>query len=277
MKSILIPIDFSPAAYNTAAYGIALAKTLNAERIILYNAYQPYISEDPEYTPLIASDAIAYKAISEEGLEKMRTTFQNEIPASMELILESDFNIVEQGIEEASEKHNAELIIMNLTSTGNLANALFGSTAISLSKHSKTPVLIVPEDVKFSPLQKVLLALDLKQSKQTTPVDEISKILDALNAQLDVLHVSLHEKDTTPDFEDDIEFLKTAFSKYNSQYYIEKGSHLTETINAFAAQHHSDMIIMIPKKHGWFESIFRHSESKAIVLHSHIPVLAIHE
>ena len=277
MKSILIPTDFSEAGYNTTAYGIALAKALNTERIILYNAYQPYIPEDPEYAPVLAIDAGAYKAISEEGMEKMKNTFQHEIPASIELICESDYNIVEHGIEEASEKYNAELIVMNLTSTGDLANILFGSTAVSLSKHSTVPVLIVPEKIKFSSLQKILLAIDLKQSKKTTPLDEIRKMLDASKAQLDVLHVSLHDKDSEDSFEEDIEFLKTSLGNYNTQYYFEKGNDLTETINAFAAQHHSDMIIMIPKKHGWFESIFRHSDSKAIALHSHVPVLAIHE
>ncbi len=277
MKNILIPTDFSDASYRTIAYGIALSKTLNAEKIIIYNAYQPYISEDPEFKPVLLNEIDMYKEVSEQAMQKIKDTFQEKIDPAAQLICEVDYNVVEGGIIEASEKYNAGLIVMNVSSTGALENLLFGSTAVSLSKHSKIPVLIVPAEAKFTKLDKILLAIDLKNTKTTTPVNHIKKILDITNAKLDALHVLVHEKDTDNVKEEDIEFLKTNFAGYNTQYYIEQAHSLTEGINDFADKHQSDVIIMIPKKRGWLESIFRRSESKIIAFHSHIPVLAIRE
>ncbi|MFT4155682.1 universal stress protein [Parafilimonas sp.] len=277
MKSILIPTDFSDTSYHTISYGIALAKALSTEKIVIYNAYQPYVPEDPEYNPVSLSDLELYKEIGEQGMQKIKDVFQGGMPSSIELICEVDYNVVESGIIEVSEKYNAGLIIMNVSSTGALENLLFGSTAVSLSRHSKIPVLIVPAEAKFTKLDKMLLAIDLKNTKTISPIPHIRQLLDITHAQLDALHVLVHEKDTEEVREEDIEFLKTNFAGYKTQYFVEKAHTLTDGINDFADEHQSDMIIMIPKKRGWLESIFRRSESKAIVFHSHVPVLAIRE
>lgn len=277
MKNIIIPTDFTEASYHTISYGIALAKALHTERIILYHAYQSYVPGDPDFGLVMPADVETYKALSEEGMEKVKTTFKNQLLSSIQLLCENDYNIIENGIEEAAEKYKADLVIMNLSASSGLENALFGSTAISLSKTSKTPVLIVPADAKFTQFNKALLAIDMADAEKTTPIAAIKNFLAATNAQVDVLHVALNDKNSEENFDKQVQFLKSALNSFNVQFHFEKGDHLREVINNFAAQHQSDIIIMIPKQHGWFQSIFRHSYSKEIVFHSHIPVLAIHE
>jgi hypothetical protein len=38
-----------------------------------------------------------------------------------------------------------------------------------------------------------------------------------------------------------------------------------------------DLIITIPKKMGWFDSLFRRSHTKMLAFHSHVPLMVVHE
>ena len=278
MKSIIVPTDFSSASYNTARYAIALAADLSADKIVLYNAYQPYIPEDPEYNTILTQDISEYKTISEEGLIKMKSTLQAEAPSSLQLDCESDYSMIQAGIESACKKHNAVLVIMGVTGTGNsIEEAIFGSNAVDVARHSKTPVIIVPSAAKYSGLQKILLVLDFKKVAETTPVNEINSLLNATNAQLDVLHVEINDGGTEESVDNEKKILNSLFNNYEPQYYFVKGENFTETINQFAVENNSDLIIVIPKKHGLFESIFKRSHTKALAFHSHIPIMTIHE
>ena len=48
-------------------------------------------------------------------------------------------------------------------------------------------------------------------------------------------------------------------------------------INQFVADNKIDMIVFIPKKHSFFNSIFHESNTKRMAFHSTIPLLALHE
>src|SRR5215831_14360290 len=110
MQAILVPTDFSPNAYNAARYAIALATDFKAAKVVLYNAYQPYVSEDPELGLPYQTDMDEFKQISEDGLMKMNDVLRQEMPPSIALEYESDYNIITGGVADACEKYDAGLI-----------------------------------------------------------------------------------------------------------------------------------------------------------------------
>ena len=278
MQTILVPTDFSPNAYNATRYAIALAKNLKATKIILYNAFQPYVAQDPELGLPLQIDLEEFKQLSETGLEKMQQVFQNEVDDTIQLEYKSDYNVITTGILEACKNYGTDLIIMGITGSENkLENAFMGSTAIDVSKQSELPVIIVPAQARYSKLQKILLALDFKKIGETTPVAEIKKLLDATNAALDVLHVEANKAETKTEFINEQNIFDALFNNYNPQYHFIEGENFTETINQFAEENKSDLIIVIPKKHGLFEGIFKRSHTKALAFHSHTPIMTIHE
>lgn len=277
MQTILVPTDFSASAYNAALYAIALAADIKATKIILYHAYQPYIADDPELGLPLQFDVEEFKQISESGLTKMKNILQAELSSSIELSSESDYNTITNGIMHACKKHNAELIVMSIAATDSkLEEALIGSSAVDVAKQSEIPVIIVPAETKYKKLQKILLALDLKKVASATPVHEIKKLLDATSAQLDVLHVEANNSNET-EFENELAIFNSLFSNYNPKVYFLQGKTFVDTINDFALRNETDLIIVIPKKHGLFEGLFKQSHTKALAYHSHIPIMSIHE
>src|SRR4051794_22444401 len=128
MQSILVPTDFSSHSYNAARYAIELAKDLKATKIILYNAYQPYVSEDPELGLPLQTDMEEFRQLSKTNLEKMQTALQPEASTSIALEYESDYSVITSGILDACKKHNAELVIMGITGAETkLEEAIIGS------------------------------------------------------------------------------------------------------------------------------------------------------
>ena len=278
MQPIIVPTDFSPGAYNAARYAIALATDLKATKIVLYNAYQPFISEDTGMDVLLIQDISDFKKISEEGLVNMREKIQAEVPSSIQLELESEYSLVTDGILGVCEKYNAELIVMGITGAETkLEEAIIGSNAVDVARDSKIPVVIIPVNAEYEKLRKVLLAVDFKKVAETTPVSEIKRLLDVTNAQLDVLHVEAAANTAHIDLDDEKKVFNSLFSNYNPQYHFIESENFTDAINDFAISNGSNLIIVIPKKHGLFEGIFKRSHTKALAFHSHIPVLSIHE
>ncbi|MBS1744876.1 MAG: universal stress protein [Bacteroidetes bacterium] len=276
MQTLLVPTDFSKNAYNAALYAIALAEDIQSSKIILYNAYEPYVAEDPELGMPIQMDLEEFRKISTSGLAKMKEVLEQRLPASLELVCESEYNLVTTGIISACKRHQADLIVMGIRGAGTkLEEAIIGSTSIDVARESKTPVIIVPADASFSKLKKVLLALDFKKTAGETAAAAIKKLLTDTNASLDVLHVEINKSHETT--ASDHETFESLFNDYNPQFHFVKGNSFTEAIDSFAIENKTDLIIVIPKKHGLFEGIFKPSHTKALAFHSHIPVMTLQE
>lgn len=276
MQTLLVPTDFSKNAYNAARYAIALAADIGVSKIILYNAYEPYVAEDPELGMPIQIDLEEFRKISNNGLAKMKEELQHELPAAIELVCDSEYNIVTSGITEACKKHHADLIVMGISIAGTkLEEAIIGSTSIDVSKESKTPVIIIPANAQYTGLKNVLLALDFKKTAGETAAAAIKKLLDDTHAQLDVLHVETNKPHETKLSEQ--QSFETLFNEYNPRFHFLKGNSFTDTIDTFALENNTDLIIIISKKHGLFGSIFKPSHTKSLAFHSHIPVMTLHE
>jgi nucleotide-binding universal stress UspA family protein len=64
---------------------------------------------------------------------------------------------------------------------------------------------------------------------------------------------------------------------YTPEYHHVDSKDFAEAVNDFVAQNKVDMIITIPKKHGFFESIFKRSHTKQLAYHTHVPLLCMHD
>jgi nucleotide-binding universal stress UspA family protein len=277
MQTILVPTDFSVTAKNAALYAIQLAEDLGVKRVVVYHAYQLPVSVDPMMPTLQMMDLEEFKKISETGLDR----FVHEIKASIStpVIIEAvnEFNVLDIGIEQICERLHPGLIIMGITGGGKVEEVLIGSNTTDIAKKSKTPVIIIPAECKYTPLQEIVLACDLKKVVETTPVEPIKNLLDKTKAKLYVLNVSDSKNPVTADASYESLMVETLFESYHPDYHFLEGDDFTEVINQFATKHEVDLIITIPKKHGLFDQLFRRSHTKMLAFHSHVPLMVVHE
>lgn len=278
MKTILVPTDFSETARNAALYAINLAVDLKANTIVFYNAFQapPVMTENVlPAMPLV--DIETMKEISDEGMETFIEKMKIDTPAGIDLKERTGFSVLLNDIDEICKEEGAELIVMGITGTSKIEEVLIGSTALSVMKHTKVPVIVVPAEAKYNSIKNVVLACNYKNVVETTPVAPIKTILDATKASLFVVNVYESEKEMTPDKTTQQELLHNLFNEYNPVFKFENNHDFIEGINHFVETNQIDMIITIPRKHKLFEGLFSERHSKKLAFHSHVPLMYVHQ
>ena len=276
MKTILIPTDFSTTAKNAAFYALGIAKQFGMDRIVLYNAYQAPVSVDPMVPTVQLLDMDLMKKSSEEGLADFKAALVKEPNGDIQIDSVSEYNVLTGGINDLCKTVNANLVVMGITGGGAVTETLIGSNAVSVSLQSEVPVVIVPPDAKYRPVKKILLACDFKKVLSTTPVALLKTILDSASAELHVLHVNTpNEKSLDMSFENMV--LDGLLKGYHPQYHFVNNESFTNGINYFAENNGIDLIVTMPKKHGFFESLFKSSHTKKLAFHSHLPLMVLHD
>lgn len=278
MKTILVPTDFSATAKNAAIYAMGLAKQIGASKVILYNAYEaimPSLSIDPTVPSIMPVDIETYKNISETGL----STFANELhhlcDGSITIEKLSNLNTLVSGISEAAETTGASFVVMGITGGSALEENLIGSNTVDVAREITVPMIIVPPNAVFKIIEEITLAVDLKKVASTTPLGPIKKLLDTIKAKFFVLHVNDGEEEADKD--EQIANLNCLLQGYNPEYFFVNNISFIDGINDFVDSKNVDLLVTIPKKHGWFEKLFKRSHTKLLAFHSHVPLMVVHD
>jgi nucleotide-binding universal stress UspA family protein len=112
----------------------------------------------------------------------------------------------------------------------------------------------------------------------TVPLDKIKNIIKEFGASLQVLYVRPEDSNAFTNekiFESG--WLHMALEDLHPLYQYVSGENIEEKICEFAKENKVDLLIIVPKKHILLSKIFVHSNSKGVVLHTHVPVMAIHK
>ena len=276
MKTILVPIDFSATATNASNYALALAKQYSINRIVLYNAYQAPVSVDPMVPTVQLLDIDLMKKSSQEGLTQAKKALEHLDSKDIQIDTFSEYNILTGGINELCAAVSADLVVMGITGGGAVTETLIGSNAVSVSQHSKLPVIIVPPNSVFEKINKLVLACDFEQVEETTPMKPLTKLLEITGAELHVLHVNTpSNKIIDHSFENMI--LDRMLKGFSPTYHFIENESFTAGINLFSEKNKIDLIITMPKKHGFFDSLFKKSHTKKLAFHSHLPLMVMHD
>lgn len=275
MKTIIVPTDFSETAYNAARYAIGLAEQTGASRILLYHAYELIvpIPDLPTAVPMVNMDDL--KAASIDGLEKMKSLLSPALPAGVTLDFRADNHLLAANIDQVCKDEQADLIIMGITGGSQLEEILVGSNTVDVVKNSNFPVIVVPTQASFRPIRKIVFACDLRKVAKTTRKDVLHMVLDIFKPELHVLNIQKEGREHIHPEEN--QELDNMLHNYNPQYHFVDHPNTVEGITAFAEKEAADLLLIIPKKHGLFDSIFKRSTTSRIAFNTHIPLLSIHE
>lgn len=281
MKTILIPTDYSDTAKNAALYAVNLASQLQIQNIVLYNAYQaPPVISETAVMPTASMpyfDIDAFRDISVKGMEQFKKSIENFSPPNIKIETQIEYGALDNDINKICENNEVDLIVMGITGTSKIEEVLIGSTAISLVKNTKIPVIIVPADARYTAVRNIMLACDYKKVAETTPVQAIKRIADATKAKLHVVNVYESDKEINSGKTYQQELLRSLLSDYDPFFHFIHNEDFVIGINDFVEENNIDLIITIPKKHRFFEGLFKESHTKKLAFHSHVPLMYAHE
>lgn len=280
MKTILIPVDFSDAAKHAAGWALQFAQTVQATTVIFYNAYEPPIINDPTnidtgLNPVIVYDVEELRVNNKTHLNKLVSGITANVPSSFVIQTISELDTLRNGIEELCNTRSIDLIVMGISVADKLTETLMGSASLDIARDITVPVIVVPLQAVYKPAAQILFTCDYKDVSDTIPVSAITGFVATTQAQLHVLHVDAHEE--KPEHLHEKEILQTLLQSAAPIYHTLQHADFTAAIKAFTAEKGIDLIIAIPKKHGFFSGLFHTNHIKQLAYSSEVPLMLVHE
>jgi len=272
MKTILVTTDFSKAAQNAVNYAADMALSVNADLLLLHVVQSPLSYSD---LPLVISleDMMrsAEKDISDLTWElKLKTN--NKLNIGSEVGMGSFFS----ELKDVCERIKPYVVVMGTQGKTAAEHLMFGEHAVHTIRHLSWPVITVPPGAAFSSVKRIGLASDLTEVVETTPIDEIKKLVSDFNAELHILNTGNKEV-----FDADIVFesglMQEMTMALKPTFHFINNANTDEGIMDFADKNHIDLLIVLPKRHSLMDRLIHKSHTKQLVLHSHVPVMALHQ
>ncbi|WP_158995793.1 universal stress protein [Mucilaginibacter sp. L196] len=281
MKTYLVPIDFSKASINAAEYAAALSHQTNVGHIILLNAYYVSIYEtslpSPDMVLLREEDIEQNAADRIEKLTSLKHKLAKQVRPGVEISVHLNRTHLLRAVIENSISKNVDLIILGSQGNSSSEDSHIGSHVIKIAKASPIPIIVVPPAYTFKKVSRVVVAIDFNKVKDTVPLEALQRLLDKKKAELMVVNVDDKGKHLQGDAERMIEetTLHKMLKQYDPKYFFLEDTDVISGILQFAAHKDAQLVIALPHKYSFFQSIMHTSISHQLAASSAVPVLLL--
>lgn len=271
MKTILVPIDFSDASYNSANYAASLANIFNAELILVHAYLNPgSIDEMPRELFVAPGEDLheIKERLMEEDVEILRKKFTVKIKGKVKE------GIASQVIETTTAEVAADLIVMGIKGKGR-SNSIFGSTTSITMRKSNIPVLVIPEGAVFATLNIITLASNFNLETEFSNYVFLKNVAEKFNSTIQIVNV--RKKDSQFTKEELSEKLNISYALPGTKYkfYTIEDDDVEDGIEDFLDTHPSSLLVMVARKRNFFERLFGKSNTKEMSKETDIPLLVL--
>lgn len=275
MRDIVITTDFSDSAMNAAKYAVALAKPLGVKNIILYHSFGNNLSDTdiPEDNLEIAPTP----ANIQSSLKGVESELRDLLFDELEIEMVSNGLTLRAGLEKLVSERSPSLVVIGATGKSAMEQVFVGSNAKSLASENIVPLLIIPQEAKYSPIDKLVFACDLTRVSAKAPVDEIRRWLEKLKSDLLVFNVVQEGKHIDSDDLGGLKRLKDLLDEFAAEYHYSEKRGVASEITNFSQENKAGLIVTIPKVEGILGNLFKRSVSTQLIKKSTIPVLILRE
>ncbi len=276
MKTILLPTDFSKNSINAINYATELFKNEICNFYILnVQKASSFISDD---MMVVSSSATIYSTL----IDAAKKSISN-IISSIEVSQKNDkhqfFSIVDydnfiDSINQTSEKHQVDLIIMGTKGASGLQRVLFGSNTARVMQRCHTPVLAIPEGCKYAPLHKIAFTTNHINLFTIEELQALKTVLELWNSKLYILHVA-DEHHLAQKQLQNMDFFDTYFPDAVHDYIDVNTKDMFDTVHRYIADNSIDMLAMISEKHSFLERLFTRHALETFAFSIDVPFLVM--
>ena len=275
MKVILIPTDFSENARNATLYALS-SFNLEKDRFILLNSYTiPSTGRSAIMTDLTADmRREAKRDLYREKEELVELCGQS--AEKIEIVTElGDLTSVINCIRDTYE---IDYVVMGTKGASGFEEVFIGSNAYDVVRDVECPVIIVPENAKFQKQSKIVFAADFTKIDDTVVLLPLINFVKENKAELHIVNVLSKEDDHETEKSIEKMRLKKYFEAIeNHKFHTFKDVSVAEGIDKYVKSVDADLLVMLARKNGFFDSIFRTKVTRKVVLHTSVPVLVLHD
>ena len=271
MFKILIPTDFSPAAYSAAKYALAISDHFNLIEITLFHCIDTTLTANGLIHEL--QDVLLKEA--EKEIKKMSDELAVNLKSGVHIEYDVIFGNVEDEILRKTVEGESDLVVMGTKGAGGIEKVLFGSTASKVVEEVKNcPVIVVPFNTPIKPITSILYATDLADLKSESEL--IIAFGKLFHACIDILHVT-----DDPEKEKKQDEVKVAYELVKNFNYVALSFHAVfnldplDGIEDFIIKNKPSIVAMFTRRKTIFDKFLKGNLTKEMAFHTHVPLLAI--
>lgn len=268
MKTIIAATDFSPVAENAVEYAAGIARKTNS-RLVLYHSF---------VIPVHAGNTILPASSIQELMDDNAALLAiKALALSAEYGIQTDhesaFSFIEEELVSLIHRYNADLLVLGMARK-TLEQDLWGNTTTLAIKKLKFPVLAVPIGAKFEGAKNVLFACDVLKGVSEKVLAGIKELAEHLDAEVEVFTVdkTVRELQSRPNCIQEIDEGLNGISYY---YKNVESSLVIEEIEKEIVEFKADLLIMVPRKYGFWSSLVHKSKTRMMASGLDIPLLSI--
>ena len=277
MKKIIVPTDFSRVSMEGLFFAINIAPMIEA-KVELIHVYSGTISPGQ---PIIVQTANTYhdaalKQMNEfisEALENDSIASKNVEISGKAVVGFPEIELIQESIDPETE-----LIIMSTTGSHGISGKIFGTVSTLLARKAKCPVLLIPKEVTYSPVDNIMFASAFLKLNKTL-VGNIKKYAKIFNAKIHCVHVQEPEEDLTK-VKSSMKKLESYCKENNSLEFtiqtLSSSSGVNQTLQNYIEQNEIDLTVMVAPKRSFFDAVFHRSATKEMAFSSNVPLLVFH-
>jgi len=275
-KSILFPTDFSPCAECAFEYALHLARSMKA-RIITVHVYENLAIAASHMRNTMAEIVEQNEMEALENFKDVTRLMRQQADAKgfrdVELthVMKTGERVVPT-ILAVEREENPDFIVMGTTGAGWLKKLFSGSVASEVMENAKTPVLSVPEKVRFDGVIDDIAFATTFSEYDRVALDEVIALTESFNARIHCLNVA---SNITPEIETTLKSWREAYASTNRvTFTLEEASSVKETIIDFLDKNNVDILTTVIHKRNIIQELFDHSLTKELSYHLKYPIIS---
>lgn len=268
---ILCPTDLSQEANNAVAYAAKLAQKTGSTLTLLN------VQVLAQLTP---AEALFGEEANVQNAKDVLERQSREVSALFRIdcrsvVLSSIFSLTSLIKTEAE---GYDLVVMGTDGPDGLVESMTGSKTYKLAAESDLPILVIPNDVGYSDIQKILFAFDYRKADKV-PMKQVSAFARFSSAEIVLLQIV--EEPWSYKIETEIVAAQAKITQsWPSEIPLEFATLYADdhvqSLNEHFASLDVDVIAIGYHQQGLLDRIFHQSKTRRIVAGASYPLLVVH-
>ena len=281
MKTLLLPVDFTPASENAINFAVEWSMKYLYERIIIVKSFYTSMYESVIMAGEFANvDQQYLNLIREKEKERLDNLCKAVNGKTNDGILVqsyvSELPLV-RTINELIKSERPEMILLGNDQVNNYNAAFVSGNVISIAKSSSVKVLVVPANCSYKPIQEVLVPCDFNSVESLNKINSLRSLPRWHDAKLLVLNVNTKKSHINPD--ENIKAAENSLHEYlknfrHEIYYSEDKNVINGILN-FPKINEVQLMFALPGRYSFLYSLTHKSVSEALYKNASLPVMIL--
>lgn len=271
MQTILVPIDFSPQSRNAAYHAAEISRVFNG-KIILFHAYM--MPTPVSEVPYVMVTVDELQRDNEELIKKEADHFFERFGIEVEPIVR--IGVPSDEIRALTEERSIDLVVMGMKGVGGI-DKIIGSTTINSIRKLQTPVLVIPQDARFTTPQNIIYASDLSLNSDLQSFRALRELTGRFNSRLHIVHVKTDSNDVGNDPVLREQKFREIFPGLSYLYSEIEDESVAHGLNEYISRENGQLLVMLAHKHNFFERLFTRNHTKEMIYETQVPLLVLQE